>query len=198
DAFAYPAWGERIVESGMPLPEPVRNLLPQPHRPGTRLVLLREASNKMVVALSRTRRDTWTELPTPDMPARIELVLSRTPAGPIIAFYVVVKDDPNNPYKGETFLNPHDPGQPSDDACQLGQHMMAQLARQDHTYLVFVDENDNLLLSRKLVFDTATQVNIARVHYEAQSLPPQVMDGGRFQQAAQWHMEHFSLDQIKA
>ena len=131
------------------------------------------------------------------MPARIELVLTRTPAGPIIGFYAVVRDHPENPYKGETFLNPHDPGQPSDDACQLGQNMMAQLARQDHMYLVFVDENDRLLLSRKLPFDAATQVNIARVHYEVQGLPPQIMDSSRFQQAAQWHMEHFSLDQIK-
>jgi hypothetical protein len=123
--------------------------------------------------------------------------LQRTPQGPIIAFYVVIRDDPDNPYKGETFLNPHDPGQPSDDACQLGQHMLAQLARQDHTFLIFVDEHDNLLLSRKLVFDAATQVNIARVHYEVQTLPPQIMDVARFQQAAQWHMDNFSLDQIK-
>ncbi|MFL5734733.1 MAG: tetratricopeptide repeat protein, partial [Chloroflexia bacterium] len=198
DPYAYPVWSERAVEPSMPLPEPVRTLLPQPHRPGTRLVLLREGNSKVVVALSRTRRDTWSELPTADMLARIEMVLTRTPSGPIIAFYVVIRDDPNNPYKGETFLNPHDPGQPSDDACQLGQHMLAQLARQDHTYLVFVDERDSLLLSRRLVFDTSTQVNIARIHYEAQSLPPQVMDAARFQQAAQWHMEHFSLDQIKS
>lgn len=197
DAFAYPAWGEHLVEPDMPLPDSVRALFPQPQRPGTRLVLLREDNNKMVVALSRTRRDTWSSLPTAEMPARIELVLTRTPAGPIIALYVVVRDDDTNPYKGETFLNPHDPGQPSDDACQLGQHMLSQLARQNHSYLVFVDEHDHLLLSRKLIFDASTQVNIARVLYEVQSLPPQVMDPARFQQAAQWHMEHFSLDQIK-
>ena len=198
DAFCYPTWGEPSpVDVGLPLPESVRLLLPQPHRPGTRLVLLREGSTKMVVALSRTRRDTWSHLPTPDMPARIELVLTRTPSGPIIAFYVVIRDDPDNPYKGETFLNPHDPGQPSDDACQLGQHMLAQLARQDHTYLIFVDENDHLLLSRRLVFDAATQVNIARVHYEVQTLPSMAMDPVRFSQAAQWHMDNFSLDQIK-
>ena len=81
DAYAYPAWAERAVDVNMPLPEPVRSLLPQPHRPGTRLVLLREGTNKTVMALSRTRRDTWSELPTGDMPARIELVLTRTPAG---------------------------------------------------------------------------------------------------------------------
>lgn len=198
DAYAYPEWGEPSpVEPGEILTDPVRRLLSQPHRPGTRLVLLREGSNKMVVALSRTRRDTWANLPTTDMPARIELVLTRSPHGPIVAVYVVIRDDPENPYKGETFLNPHDSGQPSDDACQLGQHMLAQLARQDHTYLLFVDENDTLLMSRRLVFDTATQVNIARITYEVQTLHPMVMDASRFTQAAQWHMDNFSLDQIK-
>ena len=62
---------------------------------------------------------------------------------------------------------------------------------------IFVDENDHLLLSRKLVFDAATQVNIARVHYEVQTLPSMAMDPVRFSQAAQWHMDNFSLDQIK-
>jgi uncharacterized RDD family membrane protein YckC len=197
DAFAYPVWGENVgIAEGAQLPEQISSLLSQPRRPGTRLVLLRDGTNKMVVALSRTRRDSWTRLPTADMPAHIQLVLSRTPSGPIIAFYVVIQDDPDNPFKGETFLNPHDPGQPSDDACQLGQHVLEQLAQQDHTYLIFVDENDRLLLSRKMAFGAATQVNIARILYEVQGLPPQVMDPARFQQAAQWHMEHFSLDQV--
>jgi uncharacterized RDD family membrane protein YckC len=197
DAFAYPAWGSNGgLEPGAPLPDQVSALLSQPRRPGSRLVLLRDGTNKLVVALSRTRRDSWTHLPTAVMPAHIQLVLSRTPSGPIIAFYVVVQDDPDNPFKGETFLNPHDPGQPSDDACQLGQHVLEQLAQQDHTNLIFVDENDRLLLSRKLPFGAATQVNIARILYEVQGLPPQVMDPARFQQAAQWHMEHYSLDQV--
>ena len=52
DAFAYPVWDEPPpVEADMQLPEPVRALLSQPQRPGTRLVLLREGGNKMVVAL---------------------------------------------------------------------------------------------------------------------------------------------------
>lgn len=198
DAFAYPAWGNgnHIAEGTHP-PEDVSDLLAQPRQSGTRLILVRSGSNKVVAALSRTPRDSWAKLPTLDMPARIELVLSRTTSGPIIAFYLIVQDDPDNPFKGETFLNPHDPGLPSDDACQLGQHMVEQLAQQDHTYLIFVDENDRLLMSRKLVFGAAAQVNIARILFEVQGLPVQVMDPGRFQQAAQWHMEHFPLEQVK-
>lgn len=198
DAFAYATWGNgnHVGTDSFPAEE-ISELLAQPRQPGTRLVLLRSGTNKVVAALSRTPRDSWAKLPTPDMPARVELVLSRTPSGPVVAFYLIVQDDPDNPFKGETFLNPHDPGLPSDDACQLGQHILEQLAQQDHTYLIFVDENDRLLLSRKLVFGAAAQVNIARILYEVQSLPPQLMDPVRFQQAAQWHMEHFPLEQVK-
>jgi hypothetical protein len=151
----------------------------------------------MAVLLSRTPRSAWSRQPVPELAARLRAVLSRTNYGPIIALYVTVQDDPANPYIGETFLNPHDPGQSSDDACQLGQHMLEQLARQDRTYLVFVDESNRLLLSRKLVFDASTQVSMARVLYEVQTLPPQIMDAERLRQAAQWHMEHFSLDDLK-
>lgn len=198
DAFAYPSWGDpNHSGEDVSASQQLNDLLALPRQPGTRLVLLRNGTNKMVAALSRTPRDSWAKLPTPDMPARIELVISRTPSGPVVAFYLIVQDDPDNPFKGETFLNPHDPGLPSDDACQLGQHILEQLAQQDHTYLIFVDESDHLLLSRRLVFGAAAQVNIARILYEVQGLPAQVMDPVRFQQAAQWHMEHFPLDQVK-
>lgn len=198
DAFSYPAWvSPAPVNTGETLPASIRGLLPPGQQPATRLVLLREGGTKIAAFLSRTPRSGWTKLPTPEMEARLQLVLSRTPYGPIIAVYIVVDDDADNPYIGETFLNPHDPGQPHEDACQLGQNMLEQIARQDRTYLIFADEHDRLLLSRRLVFDASTQVSTARMLYEVQSLPPQVMDQERFRQAAQWHMEHFSLDQVK-
>jgi hypothetical protein len=198
DAFAYPPWVfPAPIEPGMPLPPQIQSLLPPGGDPVTRLVLLREGSTKVVTVLSRTPRSAWARPPSLDMNARIDLTLSRTPHGPILAFYIVVEDRPDDPYKGETFLNPHDPGHPTYDACLLGQHLLAQLARQDRTYLIFVDEHNRLLLSRKLMFDPKTQVSIARCLYEVQTLPAQVMDAERFQQAAEWHMEHFSLDQIK-
>ncbi|MDQ3704034.1 MAG: RDD family protein [Chloroflexota bacterium] len=198
DAFAYPAWvSPAPVNANETLPAAIRGLLPPGQQPATRLVLLREGGTKIAAFLSRTPRRDWTNLPTPEMEARLSLFLSRTPYGPILALYIVVDDGAENPYIGETFLNPHDPGQPHEDACQLGQNMLEQIARQDRTYLIFADEQDRLLLSRRLVFDAATQVSTARMLYEVQSLPPQVMDQERFRQAAQWHMEHFPLDQVK-
>jgi|GEM_PF-388212 len=196
DAFAYPAWvSPAPVAVSEPLPRSIVSALPDAGKAATRLMLLREGGNKVAAFLSRTVRADWTALPTLDMPARLQLKLTRTPYGPILALYVIVEDNPQNPFIGETFLNPHDPPQLLEDACQMGQHLLAQLARQDRTYLIFADEDDRLLLSRKLAFDSATQVSLARTFYEVQSLPPQVMPPDRFSQAAQWHMQNFPLDQ---
>lgn len=198
DAFAYPAWvSPAPVAAGEALPEPIVALLPPGGTPATRLVLLREGGNKIAAFLSRTPHSAWRMPPNAEMPARLQLRLSRTPHGPIIALYIVVEDNKDDPYIGETFLNPHDLDHPAEDACLLGQHMLEQIARQDRTYLVFTDEDNKLLLSRKLTFDAATQVSIARIRYEVQSLPPGVMTQERFRDAAQWHMQHFTLDQIK-
>ena len=108
-----------------------------------------------------------------------------------------MQDEGHEPYIGETFLNPREPVQTADDACQLGQHMLEQIARQDRTYFIFIDEENHLLLSRKVIFNTPTQVSIARCLYEVQSLPPQQLDPEAFVQAAQWHMQHVSLEQIR-
>ena len=199
DAFAYPSWvSPAPVEVGAPLPGALVSLLPPGHQPVTRLVLLREGGNKMAALLSRTPRAEWVTAVASDVPARLHLILSRTHYGPIIALYLVLQDRPQNPYVGETFLNPHDPDHPAGDACTLGQHMLEQLSRQDRTYLIFVDEENRVLMSRKLIFEAQTQVSIARVLYDAQMLPPQAIGPERFREAAQWHMEHFSLDDIKS
>jgi hypothetical protein len=52
-------------------------------------------------------------------------------------------------------------------------------------------------MSRRLEFDSQTQVKINHCMYEIQTLPAQAMDAHRFQQAAQWHMQNFALDQIQ-
>ena len=127
--------------------QPLLALPPANNEPVTRLVLLREGNARVVSVLSRTPRASWAR-PLDRPAARIDMVLSRTPSGPIMAFYVIVDDNPDDPYKAETFLNPHDPGGPTYDACQLGQNLLSQLHRQDHTYLIFVDEENKPMLSR--------------------------------------------------
>jgi uncharacterized RDD family membrane protein YckC len=198
DAFAYPVWvSPAPVEIGGLLPDPIVGLLPDGEDPVTRMVLLREGGTKRTTFLSRTSLSAWSSPPSLHMVAGIHLMLSRTPYGPILAMYVTMDDGTHRPYVGEAFLNPREPAQDAEDACLLGQHMLEQLARQDRTYFIFADESNRFLLSRKVTFNTSTQVSIARVLYEVQTLPQQVMEPDRFVEAARWHMEHVSLEQVK-
>ena len=183
----------------MPIPPALLALLPAGSKPVTRVVLLREGGTKMAAFLSRTPRAEWSGAGAPEVVnARLHLTLSRTPPGPIVALYVVLHDKTQDPYVGETFLNPRDPDHSAGDACLLGQHMLEQLGRQDKTFLIFVDEDNRLLMSRKLVFEAHAQVNIARILYDAQILPQQSLSAERFLEAAKWHMEHFPLNEIKS
>ena len=69
-------------------------------------MIVREGGAKTVAALCVTARSAWQHPPTIEMPARIELVPARSPYGTVIALYVALRDNPANPYRGETFLNP--------------------------------------------------------------------------------------------
>jgi hypothetical protein len=197
DAFAYPGWPPLLsAPTGATLPPALSSLLPQGDAPLTRVALLREGANKLVAFLSRTPSGSWSVPPQPHMSAGMSVVLSRTSYGPILALYVTLTDNVHSPYVGETFLNPREPVALAEDACQLGQYVLEQLARQDHTYAIFVDEHNRILLSRRLTFDTTTQVLLARVLYETQTLPPQPLEADRYRQAAHWHMEHYSLESV--
>jgi uncharacterized RDD family membrane protein YckC len=197
DAFAYPAWAARAAA----LTGVLRALLPP--RPGSRLVIVREGGARTVAVLCHTRRDSWKRPPTADMPARIELVPSATPSGLIVALYVALRDDPQNPYRGETFINPAEAPGPDDDATQLGQNLILQLARQSHTYLIFADETGTLLLNRQLVFDAATRHNLSQVANQVQAVAYQAIERnqpmslGQFQEAARWHIQQFPLERVQ-
>lgn len=197
DAFAYPGWTARAGS----LPAPLRALLPD--RPGSRLVLVREGASRLVAVLTVTRRAGWKAGPGADLPARIEAVAGHSPSGLVVALYVALRDDPQNPYRGETFLNPAEALGPDTDATALGQNLLLALARQSYTYLIFADETGTLLLNRRLVFDPATRQGLAAVAGQVQAVAYRAIAGNQpmalaaFQQAAQWHMSQFPLERVQ-
>lgn len=197
DAFAYPSWTARAGS----LPPPLRALLPD--RPGSRLVLVREGASRMVAVLTLTRRAGWQAAPGADLPARIEAVAGHSPNGLVVALYVALRDDPQHPYRGETFINPAEGLGPDTDATALGQNLLLALARQAHTYLIFADETGALLLNRRLVFDPATRQGLAAVAGQVQAAAYRAIEGNQpmaldaFQQAARWHMSQFPLERVQ-
>ncbi len=197
DAFAYPPWTAQAAS----LPDPLRALLPD--RSGSRLVLLREGATRLVAVLTLTRRVGWKAAPGADVPARLEAVAGYSPSGLVIGLYVALRDDPQQPYRSETFINPAEGLGAEGDATALGQNLLLALARQPYTYLIFADESGALLLNRRLVFDPATRQGLAAVATGAQAAAYQAIERNQpmspdaFQQAARWHMGQFPLDRVQ-
>jgi hypothetical protein len=122
----------------------------------------------------------------------------------VLALYLALRDDPARPYRSETFLNPAEAAGPQDDATSLGQNLALQLARQEYTYLIFVDEQGDVLLNRRLAFDAETRANLAAAAAQAQAsayaalASNQPLGVEQFEAAARWHIARFPLDRIRA
>jgi hypothetical protein len=148
----------------------------------------------------RAPRSVWHRPLNQNMIMKLELVHSKTPYGSVVAFYLLVGDNPANPYKSETFLNPNPPTEELKDITMaMGKNLLRLLFRQDHTYLIFVDEYDNIVLNKRLAFDSTMQKNfrdiekaLAEIERRGETLKPT-----RFQQAAQWHSNNFPLEKIR-
>jgi hypothetical protein len=126
---------------------------------------------------------------------KIEPVFSDTPAGAIVAIYVMVEDNAADPLKVETFLNPA----PHPDAPRpwdSGNFLLQQLALQDFTYIVAAP-GGQVKLNRKLVFDSQTRDKLGKVAERVKALPLAESDPQALVRAAQWHMQRFSLDDLR-
>jgi len=200
DAFFYPRWSE----SSKSVPESLKSLLYQYRKMGQteghNIVILREGGSKVVSCLFRAPRSVWHRPLNQNMIMKLELVHSKTPYGSVVAFYLLVGDNPAKPYKSETFLNPNPPTEELKDITMaMGKNLLRLLFRQDHTYLIFVDEYDNIVLNKRLAFDSTMQKNfrdiekaLAEIERRGETLKPT-----RFQQAAQWHSNNFPLEKIR-
>jgi hypothetical protein len=126
---------------------------------------------------------------------KIEPVFSDTPSGPIVAMYVMIEDNPADPLKAETFLDPiPHPGNPS--PWNSGNFLIQHLALQGFTYVV-VAPAGRVEFNRKLAFDSDTSRKLNKVAEQVQGLKPAQSDSQAFKRAAQWHMQRFSLDHLR-
>jgi tetratricopeptide (TPR) repeat protein len=197
DAFNYPSWSE----SSTSVPDRLKPLVPdlRPGSAATRVVIVRDGARKIVSFLNKSSRSLWCRPLSMNIKMKIEFVHSKTPYGSIIASYLVVGDDPMHPLVNEILLNPNKPGHEFGDACMLGENLSRMLLQQDYTYLIFVDENNAVVLNKKLVFDSAMQSNLRKLENALNEVERlgETMEPARFQQAVRWHGNNFPLSNIK-
>jgi len=124
---------------------------------------------------------------------KIKAEFMSTPYGPVVGLYAMAEDDPSAPFYSEQLMNPvYDVSyQPPD--C-LSNFLIQHLATQEYAYVV-LHEQDQVLLNRRLVFDTPTKNNLSQVASKVAMLDPAKLTLD-FQKAIRWYTEHFNYKTV--
>ncbi len=147
---------------------------------GSAMAIVRPVgSEEMGSGLSHASRAMW------------EPVWSQTPVGALVAHYLLVEDDPASPYRAEGFL----PLTRSEKASRMhGYWLLQQLAHADGCFVILAD-GDRVLYNRWLVFPGHIRARLQAMAARA-GTASLATDASVFQQATQWHMLAFDMDQV--
>jgi hypothetical protein len=119
-------------------------------------------------------------------------ILSETPFGPLVAYYMRIAEPSGEPSTMEAFLPMF---KPSLFSPQEGWFLVQQLAWTPYCFAVLADE-DAIALNRRLTFREKavhTIREMAQKLARAESFLPQE----KFQAAMQWHMANFDMNRLR-
>jgi tetratricopeptide (TPR) repeat protein len=123
---------------------------------------------------------------------KVEWILSKTPYGPLVAYYLRIIEPTAEPSTMEAFLSIF---RPSLFTPMEGLFLVQQLAFTPYCFVVLVGEK-NIMLNRKIIFSQMTIDKIREIASQLntdQSYLPQ----DQFKNAMQWHMNNFDMNKLK-
>lgn len=122
---------------------------------------------------------------------KVEWVLSKTPYGPLVAYYVKLIEPAGEPSVMEAFLPIF---RPTLFSPMEGYFLVRQLAFTPYCYVVLASD-ETASLNRKIIFGEKGVKKIRDIASQLTStdsyLPQQ-----QFQSAMQWHMNNFDMDRL--
>lgn len=122
---------------------------------------------------------------------KVEWILSKTPYGPLVAYYTRVIEPSGEPSTTEAFLPMFQPTfSPMEGYC-----LFQQLAFTPYCFVVLVD-GDTVMLNRRVVFGGKATARLramtAQVASSRAFLPQH-----QFRNATQWHMDNFDMRSLR-
>ena len=130
---------------------------------------------------------------TSSMRSAWEPLLSETPFGPIFAHYLIIEDDPADPFKGEAFLSTF---VPTEMSASSGYWLIQRMKALSSCFLVIVD-GPRVLYNRRCVFPDSLRSKLAAIARTTAERRAKV-DLAAFTNACQWHMQHFDMRNIRS
>lgn len=184
NVFTLPRWSEHEVELPAPMSQDLaRARSVQVVRSGVKaaLAVVRPVQpGEMAAGLGPQTRVMW------------EPVWSPTSVGAIVAHYLVVEDNPADPYRAEAFL----PLARSEKAARMnGYWLLRQLAHADGCFVVLA-EGDRVVYNRWYPFPSSVKAHLTAMEARLVS-GAGVSESGSFNEAMQWHMNNFDMNQVQ-
>ena len=128
----------------MKLPDSLKEVLSQVEGP----TVLAVGVNDLPAFIVRDNRRELRNLKRKDIPLLYQPQLSLYPTGAIFRMYIEVQDDPDKPYRGESFLNP-------DSADDLD--LLQLFAKEKALSYFFVDEQNLVVAAKQISISDATR-----------------------------------------
>ena len=182
--FAYPPWSENATTLHPVILDRLRRrFVVQIVRDGLQIgvgIFYPASMDQFPKGLSSRMRSKW------------QPILSETPYGPLIAHYILIEDDPENPYIAEAFLNPS----VSDEVNPFaGYWLIQRLANLASCFIVLVD-GYKILYNRRFLFPEKLRDELKSISETIVKKAPQ-LDEEAWRAAIDWHTTHFDLGTIK-
>jgi hypothetical protein len=181
DALRFPKWDEQSL-----LLHPV---MATHLSIGHRVQLVRDGMQKTLAIVTEVQGPPFDKRTQ----VKVEWVLSKTPYGPLVAYYPKIIEPSGEPSLMEAFLPVFQP-QPNQVSPLEGYFLIQQLAFTPYYYVVLASGN-NVLLNLKIVPGETTIRKVRDITSQlvsSQSFLPQ----HQFQNAMQWHMNNFDMAQL--
>ncbi len=180
--FLFPPWSDKATR-----------LHPLMAQAGQLVQVVRDGLQLGVAVVRPVQRSMFPRGLSSQMRSKWELVWSETPYGPIVAHYIMVEDDPFDPFKAEGTIAPI---VVEKDVPNSGYWLLKRLALLRSCFLVLAD-GDTVLYNRRYLFPDSF---VATLNTISQKMTYQKVgrdQGAAFQRAMHWHEQNFDMARIR-
>lgn len=180
DALRFPKWDEQLTS--------LHSVMSAHLRLDHRVQVVRDGMQKTIAIVTDAQGppfDNRTQI-------KVEWVLSKTPYGPLIAYYLKIIEPSGEPSTMEAFLPIF---QPTLFSPIVGYFLVQQLAFTPYCFVILVSGN-TVMLNRKIILGKRT-IQKVRDIIEKLSYLNSYLPEHQFQNAMQWHMNNFDMKRLK-
>lgn len=146
DGFQYPEWNEKSISFTRQYSDRLKSLL---------LMDFRDGIHRRACIAIRAQRNWFGVLPFPsNIIGSFEILWVDNDIAPAVGLYPMLNDKPEESVINETYLFPSVPEY---------HQTLKTFIEQDHTYFIMFDEDDNLLMNRKIIYNDVMRKKLADI-----------------------------------